>query len=332
MERKEIIVLGKERGFYKVCYRQLGYDSISEEKRGRHYALTLERAQAKSLSGQQKAQMKRMEEKLRVVEIIGRKKQGYHRLFFNLLIHISIFCFQAVIFSAMKLQTAHPQIMIQAGVLLLQILLLAGLGMKIKELFGWNLIQKQLKQEAVNIGKTVVADEAREEKKEYFISTLFTRGIGFSSNLIYYTTGRQYTHAAIGLGTDRETFYSFNFKGFKTEHPSHRRLRKGKKNSLYYLFRVSEEEYRQLEEMIAACQREKEKYKYNLAGTIFCVLHIYLPFKRRYDYFCSEFVSEQLRQMKSFRLKKSSRMYLPNHLAKILSRQPNLCQVRVNEL
>lgn len=80
------------------------------------------------------------------------------------------------------------------------------------------------------------------------------------------------------------------------------------------------------------CLREKEKFGYNFTGTIFCILHIYLPFKRRYDYFCSEFVSEQLQQLNSFHLKKAARMYVPNNLAKVLSRQPNLYRVLIDEV
>ena len=38
------------------------------------------------------------------------------------------------------------------------------------------------------------------DEDAYYISVLFTRGIGLVSDLIYYTTGRQYTHSAIGLG------------------------------------------------------------------------------------------------------------------------------------
>lgn len=38
-------------------------------------------------------------------------------------------------------------------------------------------------------------------------------------------------------------------------------------------------------------------------------------------YFCSEFVSEQLRNMKSLHLKQASNMYFPNNLAKALCQQ-----------
>ena len=63
-----------------------------------------------------------------------------------------------------------------------------------------------------------------------------------------------------------------------------------------------------------------------------CVLHIYLPVKQKKRYFCSEFVSEQLREISSLKLKKVPGMYLPNNLAKELIFQKNLYRVLVNEV
>lgn len=87
-----------------------------------------------------------------------------------------------------------------------------------------------------------------------------------------------------------------------------------------------------MEETIKRYQQEKEQRRYNLAGTFFCVLHIYMPFKNRNHYFCSEFVSEQLQKMEGFQLKRSARMYLPTSLAKALCQQKNLYQTFVNEI
>ena len=326
-ERKTAFVSKKHVQFYKDCYGKFGYRTTSQEKKGFQYILTMERS-GESLTPMQEAQLQQMEEKFRIIEVIDRKKPGIKSLFLNLLIHAIIFFIQAVIFSHLHLDVAHPQVMLRVGIVVLQAILIFGFVTKLLELFRWNSTQQKLKQEAVvEKQMTPLKDE-----DTYYISVLFTRGIGWVSDLIYYTTGRQYTHSAIGLGKDTDTFYSFNFKGFRTEHPAHRRLRKGRKNSLCYQFQVSEKEYRQLEDIIMDCLREKEKFGYNFTGTIFCILHIYLPFKRRYDYFCSEFVSEQLQQLNSFHLKKAARMYVPNNLAKVLSRQPNLYRVLIDEV
>jgi hypothetical protein len=95
---------------------------------------------------------------------------------------------------------------------------------------------------------------------------------------------------------------------------------------------VTESEYRQLETAIESYKSQKQRSHYNLVGTVFCILRIYIPFKRKEDYFCSEFVSEQLKKMDSFKLKKEARMYHPTNLAKVLCRQPNLYRVLVNEV
>lgn len=325
--RKTALVSKKHLQFYKECYGKFGYRTVSQEKKGFQYILTIE-CSSEPLNPIQKAQLQQMEGKLRMIEVIDRKKHGFKSLFFNLLVHAMIFFIQAVIFSHLHLDAAHPQEMLCVGIVILQAILIFGLATKLLELCRWNSTQQKLKQEAVAEKQIMTL----KEEDTYYISVLFTRGVGLVSDLIYYTTGRQYTHSAIGLGKDTDTFYSFNFKGFRTEHPAHRRLRKGRKNSLCYQFQVSEKEYRHMESIITDCLKEKEKFGYNLLGTIFCVLHIYLPFKHRYDYFCSEFVSEQLQQLNGFHLKKAARMYVPNNLAKVLSRQPNLCRVLIDEV
>ena len=65
---------------------------------------------------------------------------------------------------------------------------------------------------------------------------------------------------------------------------------------------------------------------------VLCVLHIYKPSIGKKVYFCSEFVSEQLRALPSFQLKKAANMYLPTNLAKVLAMQKNLYRVYVNQV
>ena len=95
---------------------------------------------------------------------------------------------------------------------------------------------------------------------------------------------------------------------------------------------MTKEEYKQLEETIESCIEGKLDTHYNWMGTIFSILHIYFPLKQKHVYFCSEFVSEQLRKMDSFQLKKEAKMYLPSNLAKVLSQQKNLYKVLLNEV
>ena len=330
IQRKEVIASKKQKDFYKQCYAGFGYEVEAEHKNPFHgdYTVIL-RHTGNMLNEAEEEELRRMEGKLRIVEIIAQKKRRFFGLFFHLLFQVCLFCIQSLLFSGMHFQNAHPGIMIRAGVVILQAVLFFGAVMKIYEWVRWDAAQKSIQRDILN---PAPAAKLAKKDKEFYISVLFTRGTGFTSNLLYWITGRQYTHASIGLGTQTDSFYSFTFKGFRTEHPSHRRLPGGRKDSLCCQFVVTEEEYRKLEQVIEQCLREKEELHYNTVGTVFCVLRIYLPVKQKKVYFCSEFVSEQLRNMKSFHLKQAANMYFPNNLAKALCQQENLYRVIVNEV
>lgn len=329
-QTKEIIASKRQLTFYKEFYRQYGYEQIEERRNPHHFSYTLVLKRKKPLLDMQNENLRRAEEKLRIIEIIDQKKRRFFTLFFNLFVHAAVFCLQAVLFVWLKLYQAHPTEMLRAGVVVLQLVLVAALVFKLWEILKWNATQNRLKKELLS-GKTG-STVSGEKKEEYYVSALFTRGSGMTSTVIYWLTGRQYTHASIGLGEQTECFYSFDFRGFRTEHPVHRRLKNGRKESLCYQFLISKEEYEELKNVIDGYLREKEKYHYSFIGAVFCVLHIYLPVKQGRHYFCSEFVAEQLRKMKSMNLKKVPGMYLPGGLAKALASQKNLYRVFVNEI
>lgn len=162
-----------------------------------------------------------------------------------------------------------------------------------------------------------------EDKK--IISVLLTRNHGLFSNFLYITTGRGYTHAAIGLGEGNENFYSFNYKGFVEEHPGHRKTGKRGKESLCFQFRVSREEYDAVKEQIDKMLENRTSFHYNKTGVISSLVHI--PVKRKDAYFCSEFVAEMLKSIEAVELQKQSSLYLPNRLVKELAAQPNVYRV-----
>lgn len=58
----------------------------------------------------------------------------------------------------------------------------------------------------------------RKENKRV-ITVLLTRYRSIFANFIYWISGRGYTHASLGLDENDGCYYSFNFKGFKIEHP-----------------------------------------------------------------------------------------------------------------
>lgn len=325
MDTKEIIVSRRLEAFYRQCYARFGYRVTAQKKVGRNRVLLLERTTDRPENA---ALRQCAEEKLRMIEIIHRKECGFRSLFLNLLAHIVLFCLQAAIWHAMRLDNAHPQTMLAAGIPIFGAVLALGFCIKLVEIFRWNKTQRTLMQEVL----TLTADSvpASEAENENVLSVLFTRNGGWIGELIYWVSGRQYTHASLGLGAQTETFYSFDFRGFRCEHPSRRKLRNGQKDSLCLQFRVSASEYRQVE---AAIQNAaKGRIVYNTTGAVLSVLHIYKPFKLRRSYFCSEFVSENLRVLPSFQLKKAANMYLPTNLAKALVMQKNLYRVLVNEV
>lgn len=330
-QEKEIIASKGQLAFYKRCYARFGYEAEVEYRNKNHLHYTLLLRRNHPLSAVQKERLRMMEEKLRIIEVIDQKKRRFFSLFFNLFFHAAAFCIQGLLLSWLGLYESHPAVMLRAGVVILQVILVTAFICKLWECFKWNTTQKRLKAEILS-AETEKLPEMPEEQTSYYISVLFTRGPGFSSDLLYWLTGRQYTHASVGLDKQTECFYSFNFRGFREEHPSHRRLQNGKKDSLCYQFRVSQEDYQKLQKTIQNYLEEKESYHYSYIGALLCILHIYLPWKQQKHYFCSEFVSEQIRQMESFKLKRAPGMYLPGNLAKALGQQKNLYRVLVNEV
>ena len=321
---KEIITKRSKITFYEKSYASFGYKIKSKEKYGTNFVLKLEQT-----SDENQDELQILESRLRIIELEERKKCGFERLFVNLSIHIFLFCLQAFILYHLNMDGAHPKIMLEVGILIFMGVLLMGFVIKMIELFRWNKTIKKMKKDIL-LNKA--EDIVKVDSGKKVISVLFTRSHGITSELIYWVTGRQYTHSSIGLGEEHECYYSFDYRGFRIEHPSHRKVKNGKKESLCYDFVISEEDYRKLEDTKHSCIENQDKLGYNLIGAVFSVFHIYMPFKSKKLFFCSEFVSGQIREMESFRMKKTANMYLPTNLAKTLIKQKNLYHVFVNEI
>lgn len=325
-QTKEILAAKRCVSLYAACYEKLGYTVDSVRKSGQNYVITLCRENAQSAAERRLEQS--AQHKLRFVEVTEQKRARFSMLLLNLIIHVLLFCVQGVILYALQLDKAHPRTMLQVGVVLLECFLIAGLIMKVKELRGW----KKVICDVTGHLYDVPALEFPAEQAPYVLSVLLTRGHNLISNVIYWCTGRQYTHAALGLGTQTDVFYSFAFRGFRIEHPGHRKLRGRRKESLCYQFRITQEEYQQAAHRMEQFQKGAGATRYDLLGAVLSVLHIYRPAKTRGAYFCSEFVSEQLQRLPSFHLNLKANMYLPTYLAKVLILQDNLLDVKVNEV
>lgn len=324
MIEKQILTKKSRIAFYCEIYKKIGFDIQKIEKVDQNYLILALKDNENPYENEIRRQI---EEKLRWIEVLGRKKSGYYVLYRNCLLHIMLFGMQAFIFKQMQLLNAHPTQMIIAAGILLSIILPIGCVLICIEIFRWNRTILQLKDELLHFEWN-----AQSKKDTYIVSVLFTRGHGLLNTMIYFLTGRQYTHASIGLGNDLHTFYSFNRQGFRIEHPSHRKIKNNCKESICYQFTTSKEEYMQISTTIQQYKNMKDSTKYNLVGVIFGTLHIHMPMKQEKMYFCSEFVVEQLKKIKDIKLRPSSNMYLPSNLAKALILQKNIYRILVNEI
>ena len=70
------------------------------------------------------------------------------------------------------------------------------------------------------------------------VSILLTQYSDLFSRLVYYLTGRGYTHASISLGEDAP-YYSFNFHGFCRE-TLERHRRRGPRRSVALRLEISD--------------------------------------------------------------------------------------------
>lgn len=321
---RQIITMKNRISFYEKCYAQLGYRIHASQKVKRNMVVTF----IKDDDIEDRRQ-NILEEKLRMVELFYRKKTGFYSLYRNLFIHIALFCIQAAILFRLRKMNAHPQIMLQIGILLFLMILMVGFILKIYEQLKWKKAINRFKEEILS---NSLDNCLIDRDDSYVISVLFTRGHNLFSQFVYYLSGRQYTHASIGLGNDTDTFYSFDSRGFREEHPSHRTLHNNYKDSLCYQFNVDKEDYCKIAQTIKQYKEQKSSFRYNLMGAIFSILHLYFPIRNKKVYFCSEFVTEQLKKIQGIELKQSANMYLPTHLAKALISQKNLSRVIVNEI
>lgn len=163
---------------------------------------------------------------------------------------------------------------------------------------------------------------------QYTISVLLTKQEDILSKIIYYITGRGYTHASIGYGEQDDEFYSFNIKGFRREKPKKYRERITK--SLCFKLKVTKEEYENVVTLIQEFQKNRFLWKYSIFGVILSVLRI--PHKRKRHYFCSQFVAEVLEKANITELRKSASLCFPNTLERILRNHRAMDRIVMNPI
>ncbi len=183
-KNKEILSTGHRVEFYIQCYKKLGYDLDSVDKAGQNYVISLKRQRPQSMEEYNIEQS--VDKKLRLIELADRKQTGFLMMFINLAIHVVLFCVQGAVFYALRLDGAHPKIMLQIGVILFWVFLAGGLIIKLREFVGWKKAIKTLEMHLYDMPEVTSEKEAF----PYVLSVLFTRNHGVISDLIYWCTGR----------------------------------------------------------------------------------------------------------------------------------------------
>ena len=154
---------------------------------------------------------------------------------------------------------------------------------------------------------------------------LLTRYSDWISGLVYYLTGRRFTHVSIALEDTNPYYYSFNFKGFCRETLEKHR-RRGVRRSMELELRISEEAYQNISRRLIFVQTHSKEYRYTRLG-LFCAV-LRLPFRWRRHYFCSQFVADLLEGSGALPLSRPPYLCLPNHLEDALTVSPRLTEVR----
>lgn len=156
------------------------------------------------------------------------------------------------------------------------------------------------------------------------ISILLIRTGDPFSWLIYYLTGRGFTHVSLAL-EEAGPYYSFNFKGFCRETLEKHR-RRGVKGSMELRLQVPDWAYRALCRKVGEVARQADQYHYSGIG-VFCAI-LRVPFRWRRHYFCSQFVAEVLTEAGAVPLAEPPCLCLPNHFPRAVMASPALVGVR----
>ena len=156
----------------------------------------------------------------------------------------------------------------------------------------------------------------KKNRAKRFINILLTRHFDKPSYLLYYLTGKGYTHASIGLGEEKDTFYSFSTKGFRIERPNNWRKKDRRIYGAVYRLKVTEFVYQSIKKFIYTIKANQKKYTYNLIGLILAIMDI--PSKIKNKFFCSQFVAEALRVSKLIPSTVKSSKILPNKICDLI--------------
>ena len=151
--------------------------------------------------------------------------------------------------------------------------------------------------------------------KRYIYIILVRYPDAFSKAFRFLSRGR-YNHVSIGLSGSDGTFYSYVATGFRKEFPQKHPTFKGEEIPCkLYGLEISDETHRVAKAVLEDHADQAHRFKYSKIGLLLCLLRI--VYKRKNEYFCSQFVSEVLGQLQAVPLAKHSALYLPDDFMKM---------------
>lgn len=150
------------------------------------------------------------------------------------------------------------------------------------------------------------------------IYILLTKSNTILSRIVYLITTDTYTHVSISFDKKFDYLYSSSRKNGRTIFPAgpcREYLLRGyyKKNPYIpcavYELKVSDEVYVKAKHEAEKIIRNGHKYHFNIIGLVLCRLNI--PYHRKYNFFCSQFVSEVLHRSQALKLPKDTSLMRP---------------------
>lgn len=150
------------------------------------------------------------------------------------------------------------------------------------------------------------------------IYILLTRSTTLLSRVVGVFTADRYTHVSLSFEQGLQPMYSSARKNGETLFPAgpcaeyfHRGLWKRNPQipCALYCLRVSDTAYFAAQNEVRRILQQKDRYHFNIIGLILCRMNI--PYRRRWHFFCSQFVGEVLHRSNALVLPKDSSLMRP---------------------
>ena len=156
------------------------------------------------------------------------------------------------------------------------------------------------------------------------IYILLTKSNTYISKIKKLATNDTYTHASISFDDTLQPLYSFSRFQINMPLPAGLHMEPFDSGFFHkypylpcalYELKVEDEVYEHAKAEVDGMMAVSSLYHYNIMGLIFCRFNI--PWKRKFHYFCSEFVSEILKKSNALTLPKEPSLMRPGDYTKM---------------